>query len=308
MNAAASSLLVSTVIPTFNRHLMVQRAVDSALGQTYEHQEIIVVDDGSTDETSTVLHERYGSSIRYVWQKNGGVSTARNCGMRLARGEFIALLDSDDAWHPTKLEKQVAFLNHHPDYGMVLTDVNRVDAAGNVIDVFRRRDVLRVDGDVLADVVLNPSLVPASILIRRHVFERLGGFDESLRTAEDIEFHLRVAAAFKVGIIDEALTIAARANDGLSSEATSDADYVRVVECFVSRERARIAPNIRRRALYGLYERAARSACKSARIPESWRYSALAVAYARSVPEVIRIAEVVALSARVIGARALRRR
>jgi glycosyltransferase involved in cell wall biosynthesis len=307
MSSAAASPLVSTVIPTYNRRALIQRSVDSALAQTYPRQEIIVVDDGSTDGTGDLLRELFGARIRYVWQRNGGVSSARNHGMRLARGELIALLDSDDLWDATKLEKQVAFLADHTDYGMVLTDVRRVDGAGKPIDVFRRRDVIRADGDVLADVLLNPALVPASILIRRQVFEQLGGFDESLRTAEDIEFHLRIAAAFKVGVIDEVLTIAARANDGLSSLATSDSDYVRVMEHFVRDQQARLSPTTRCAALFALYERAARSACMSARIRQGWRYSALAARRVRSVPDATKVANVMLLSGRVIAARVLRR-
>jgi glycosyltransferase involved in cell wall biosynthesis len=308
MSSSIASPLVSTVIPTYDRRGLIERAVDSALAQTYRTQEVIVVDDGSTDGTGELLRERYGERIRYVWQRNGGVSNARNQGMRLARGDFIALLDSDDLWEPTKVEKQVGFLRAHPDFGMVLTDVRRVDGAGNPIDVFRRRDVIRADGDALADVLRNPALVPASILIRRSVFERLGGFDESLRTAEDIEFHLRIAAAFKIGVIEDILTTAARSNDGLSSLATSDSDYVQVVEKFIADHAERLSHAARRAALFALYERTARSACKSGRIWQGWHYWARAATRVRSRHEAASMAEVLLLSARVAGVRLFRRR
>ena len=307
ITAAAALPLVSTVIPTYNRRGLIQRAVDSALAQTYPHQEVIVIDDGSTDGTGDFLREHYGARISYVWQNNGGVSNARNHGMRLARGEFIALLDSDDLWDATKLEKQVAFLRAHAGYGMVLTDVRRVDGTGKPIDVFRRRDVIRADGDILADLVQNPALVPASILLRRQVLAQLGGFDESLRTAEDIEFHLRVAAAFKVGVIDEILTIAACANDGLSSMATSDSDYVGVMEHFLRAQQGRLSPATRRAALFALYERTARSACMSGRVLQGWRYGAFAAARVRSGGDVTKVANVLLLSGRIVAARVLRR-
>jgi glycosyltransferase involved in cell wall biosynthesis len=299
--------LVSTVIPTFNRRDFITRAVDSAFAQTYTHQEVIVVDDGSTDGTEQLLRERYGERIRYVAQPNGGVSNARNHGMRLARGELIALLDSDDEWEPSKLEKQVEFLSARPDYGMVLTDVRRVDGQRRPIDVFRRRDVIRTDGDVLLDLLLNPSLVPASVLFRRQVFERLGGFDETLRTAEDIEFHLRIAAAFKIGVIEEGLTIAMRGHDGLSNAASSDSDYARVVEQFIAAQGARIPARIRRSALFMTYERNARSAHVSHRSGSAWGYTGRALLNAGTWNDLLAIQRVVLLGARVLAARAARR-
>lgn len=258
--------LVSTIIPTFNRRDVVRRAIASALAQTYSNQEIIVVDDGSTDDTKTVLEAEYGDRIRYVHQANSGVSAARNKGMRLAQGDFIALLDSDDQWCVDKIQKQVTFLLSHPDFGMAVTDVRRVNPDGCEIDIFRRREVQPVDGDVLEYVVLNPSLVPASILIRREVVDRLGGFDESLRTAEDIEFHLRIAERYRIGVIEEPLTIAERGGVGLSGEASSDTDYVRVVEVFLNRMRRRLSSAKRRKALFTTYTRNSISAFRSRRL------------------------------------------
>jgi hypothetical protein len=224
----------------------------------------------------------------------------------LARGAFIALLDSDDLWEATKLEKQVEFLRKRPDFGMVITDVKRVDRAGAPIDLFRRRDVIPVDGDVLAYVLLNPALAPASALLRRVVLDEVGGFDESLNTAEDVEFHLRVAAQFKIGVIEEPLTIAARGGDGLSSAAGSEDDYVRVVEKFVSRQSSRLTRATKRAALFALYERNARSACKSGRILQGYRYAARALALARSTTELARVTDAIALGLRVLAARAYR--
>lgn len=285
--------LVSTVIPTFNRSSMVRRAIDSALQQTHSRQEIIVVDDGSTDGTEDSLREHYGERITYVSQANSGVSSARNHGMRLANGEFIALLDSDDEWEPGKLEKQVDFLCAHPDYGMVVTDVRRIDAKRNTIDIFRRRDVTPKDGDVFSDVLLNPALAPASAMLRKDVFVRLGGFDESLRTAEDIEFHLRVAASYKIGVIEESLTIAMRSGDGLSSDANSDSDYIRVVENVIRKERDRISPEVRNAALFTTYSRAARSAFLSGRMIMGSGYMIHALVFVRSLRDVSAIGRLV---------------
>ena len=121
---------VSVIIPTYNRRTYVQEAIDSVLAQTYPDYEIIVIDDGSTDGTDQVLHARYGDRIRYVWQENQGESAARNRGIALARGEYIALLDSDDLWLPDKLAKQIPFLDSHPGAVLALPQVWQINANG----------------------------------------------------------------------------------------------------------------------------------------------------------------------------------
>lgn len=252
--------LVSTIIPTYNRRDELPRAIDSALAQSHVEQEVLVVDDGSTDGTAEMLAERYADRVRCIPRPNGGVSGARNLGMRESRGEFIALLDSDDEWLPTKLEKQLDLLRAHPDWGMVLCDVQRVDAAHRPTDVLRRREQIPRDGDVLLPLLRMPSLVPASVLMRRSVFDTVGGFDESLRTAEDIDFHLRVAARFGIGVVEEPLVLAMRGHEGLSTYAGTQADYVRVMERFVFAESGRIPAAHAHDALFTAYIRNARSA------------------------------------------------
>ena len=114
--------LVSVVVPTYDYGCFVAEAVASALAQTYPHREVIVVDDGSTDDTREVLAP-YSDRIRYIFQSNQGLSAARNTGIRAAQGEFIALLDSDDVWHPRKLEVQMHFLHDLPEVGLLGTDL-----------------------------------------------------------------------------------------------------------------------------------------------------------------------------------------
>jgi glycosyltransferase involved in cell wall biosynthesis len=303
-----ANLLVSTVIPTFNRRTLVCRAIDSALAQTYSAQEIIVIDDGSTDGTEFALSERYGEKIRYLKQANAGVSRARNHGMSLARGAFIALLDSDDEWQGDKLDRQVAFLQSRPDYGMVLTDVQRVDSERRPIDRFYRREVIEHDGDVLTQILANPALVPASVLMRREVWEQLGGFDETLRTAEDIEFHLRVAANYSVGVIAEPLTIAMRGHAGLSEDSGSESDYVHVVEQFIARHAGRIPRPVIRGALFATYARNGRSAILSRRFGRGIGYGAKAlvrVSSGRDLLTVARLASTVLQSGGVVLMRAV---
>lgn len=247
------------------------RAIETVLAQTRAVDEIIVIDDGSTDGTEQLLRARYGDRVRYVWQANAGVSAARNHGMRLARGRYFALLDSDDEWLPEKTERQLAWLEAHPEAGMVLCDVERVDSEGRLIDVFRRRDVIREDGQVLRWVIHNPALAPASAILRREVFEDIGGFDESLRTAEDIDFHLRIAQRWPIGVVEQSLVRAMRGHDGLSAEASTYDDYVRVVERAVHAARGQVADAELDRALAGTYARNARGMLIRGRWRDGWR-------------------------------------
>lgn len=246
------------IIPTYNRRDLLPRAIDSVLAQTHPVDEIVVIDDGSTDGTGDMLQQRYGDRVRHVWQANAGVSAARNHGMRLARGRYLALLDSDDTWLPAKTALQLAFLEAHPDFGMVLCDVERVDGEYRHIDVFRRRDVIREDGWALRWLIHNPALVPASAMLRRQVVEQIGGFDEALRTAEDLEFHLRVARHWKIGVVEQPLVRAMRGHEGLSAADSTYTDYVRVVEKAVADARGTLDDGELDAALAGTYLRNAR--------------------------------------------------
>ena len=246
------------IIPTYNRRDLLPRAIDSVLAQTRRVDEIIVVDDGSTDGTADMLQARYGERVKHVWQSNAGVSAARNHGLRLARGRYLALLDSDDEWLPEKTALQVAFLESRPDFGMVVCDVERIDGDYRHIDVFHRREVIREDGWALRWLLHNPALIPASVMLRRQVVDQLGGFDEALRTAEDLEFHLRVARHWPIGVVELALVRAMRGHDGLSAASSTYDDYVRVVEAAVAGARGTLDDGELDAALAGTYLRNAR--------------------------------------------------
>ena len=254
--------LVSAIIPTYNRGTILPRALESVLAQTRQPDEVIVIDDGSTDGTGDMLAEtfahRFGKRLHYVWQPNAGVSAARNHGMRLARGDFFAFLDSDDTWLPDKTQRQADWLAGHADYGMVLCDVERTDDALRRIDVFRRRDVIPADGWVLRWLLHNPSLAPVSAMMRRQVFEDVGGFDERLRTAEDIEYHQRIAARWRIGVFDEILASAVRGHQGLSATSSTYDDYVAVMEQAVELARGKVEDAEHLHALGAAYVRNAR--------------------------------------------------
>jgi glycosyltransferase involved in cell wall biosynthesis len=252
------SVEVSVVIPTYNRRVLVARAVRSVLAQTCQVEEIIVIDDGSTDGTVDALAAEFGDRIRVQWQANAGVSAARNRGLQMARGHYLALLDSDDEWLPEKIALQLPWLQARPDFGMVLCDVQLMHQGRPGYNILRRRDSVPHDGNVLKWVLMQPSMTPSSVLIRREVFDQTGGFNESLRTAEDLDFHCRVAAAFKIGVIEQPLVRATILLGGLSSLGQTYDDYLRVIEGHVAASAGQVDVLDQRRALARAYGRNAR--------------------------------------------------
>lgn len=274
----------SVIIPTWNRRELVARAIDSVLDQTREVEEIIVVDDGSTDGTGEVLAQRYGERITVLVQANAGVSAARNRGLAMARGRYLALLDSDDVWLPEKIARQVAFLESNPGIGLVLCDVVRVGVDGATIDVFERRVQIPEDGPALRWVLRDPALAPLSALMRREVHEDVGGFDESLRTAEDLDFHLRVAARWGIGVVPEPLARALRGHDGLSALASTEDDYIAVIERAAEAAKGAVPEDARRQALATAYVKNAESSVWRQRYGEAWALARKAWALGPEAP------------------------
>ena len=300
------SLLVSTIIPTFDRKSDVIVAIGSALAQTHRDQEIIVVDDGSRDGTREHVESAFGRQVTILRTERLGVSGARNHGMAAARGEFIALLDSDDEWRPEKLAAQVRYLEARPDFGMVLTDVAQIDRDRHEFACLVRREAIPVDGDVLKYVLRFPTLVPSSVLFRRRVLDDVGGFDARLPTAEDLDFHLRVALRWKIGVIPEPLTRAMRGHDGLSSLPRTYADYLGVVERFVN-SHPEVPEQDRRAALHAAAVRNLRGLLVMGRLGDALSVGARAARRARSAADVLALVSLSPLLARAALKWALRR-
>ena len=284
--------LVSAVIPTFNRAQDVCIAVGTAVAQTYpaEALEIVVVDDGGSDDTEAVLTRAFGARVRYLKKPNGGVSAARNFGMTAARGAYLALLDDDDEWTPTKIARQVEVLERRPEIGMVITDVERMDEHRKGFETFRRREFIPADGWVLPAVLRNPALAPASAMFRREVFVATGGFDTSLRTAEDLDFHLRVAVRFQEAVIAEPLTRAMRGHQGLSALSRTNRDYLDVIERFLRAHGGAVAKADRDAALFWAYARNARGFLWDGELKAALALAARAAARARTRPELAELA------------------
>jgi glycosyltransferase involved in cell wall biosynthesis len=181
---------VSVIIPTHNRSKLLRVAVESVLAQTYPAIEIIVVDDGSTDDTAAVIAE-YAGRVTYIEQANAGVAAARNTGFRASSGEFINFLDDDDTFLPTKIERQVAVLEAQPEAGLVHCGYHHVDEEGTVLDT---TGVLP-EGHVLKELICESFLTVHSPLIRRQCLEQVGLFDEVLPWTADWDLWLRIALA-----------------------------------------------------------------------------------------------------------------
>ncbi len=301
--------LVSAVIPTFNRARDVCIAVGTAAAQTYPASglEIIVVDDGGSDDTEAVLTRDFGSRVRYLNKPNGGVSAARNFGMKAAQGAYIALLDDDDEWLPTKIERQVELLENRPDIGMVITDVERMDEQRQGFEIFRRREFIPEDGWVLPHVLRNPALAPASAMFRREVFETTGGFDASLRTAEDLDFHLKVARRYQEAVIAEPLTRAMRGHQGLSALARTNRDYLEVIERFLRQHGDSVARSDRDAALFWAYARNARGFLWEGTLQEAVTLAGKAATRARTRTELTELARLGLDVAKNAAVRARRR-
>lgn len=284
--------MVSAIIPTFNRRNQIAYAVSSALAQTYPAAllEIIVVDDGGSDDTAEVLARLWGDRVRVLHKPNGGVASARNHGLAAARGELLAFLDSDDQWLPTKIEKQVQYLAEHPQFGMVLTDVEELTEASVSAGIYRRRTYLPEDGYILRWVLRNPALVPPSVLMRRAVYEEIGGFDESLPTAEDLDYHLRIARRWPIGVIEEPLVLVRRSNSGLSGLERTYEDQFFVVQRFLEQHVDAIAPRDRDAALFAATVRLARGMLLRRDVGGAIRQAASGARYAREPGDARRLA------------------
>lgn len=192
--------VVSVVIPTYNRADLLPSALDSVLAQTHPHLEVLVVDDGSTDDTLRVL-EGYGERIAVVRQDNAGPSAARNHGIRKTTGAFVAFLDSDDVWLPDKLARQLEVFAAHPDTGMVGGGCRYMDAEGNDLGgVTRCPHVIPLE-DFQIFTALPGSA--SNAVIRRKALEEVGLFDDTLQRAEDRELWMRIAERYPVRGVPE---------------------------------------------------------------------------------------------------------
>ena len=233
MNKIGRKPQVSVIIPTYNRGWILKEAIDSVLTQDYKDFELIVVDDGSTDNTSEILAS-YGNGIRVLFQENKGVSAARNRGIAEASGQFIAFIDSDDLWLPQKLSTQVEFFNQTPDALICQTEEVWIRKGKRVNPKMRHKKP--------SGMIFEPSLElclvsPSAVMIRRVLFDRVGEFDVTLPACEDYDLWLRISCRFPVHLIDTPLIIKRGGhNDQLSSMKGLDKFRIKAIENIIKSE------------------------------------------------------------------------
>ena len=201
MAAKSKKPLVSVIIPTYNRGWVLREAIDSVLAQDFRDFELIVVDDGSTDNTGQIL-DSYHQDLMGIRQPNTGVSAARNRGIAAAAGQLLAFLDSDDLWLPRKLSSQVNFFNSNPD------------AVINQTEEIWIRNGVRVNPKTrhhkLSGMIFEPSLAlclvsPSAVMMKRTLFDEVGLFDEDLPACEDYDLWLRISWRYPVHLIETPL-------------------------------------------------------------------------------------------------------
>lgn len=227
--------LVSVVIPTYNRISTLPVSVDSVLRQTYNNLEVIVVDDGSTDGTGSFVRGLADGRVRYVQNdENRGPAAARNLGVRLAQGEYVAFQDSDDEWHPDKLEKQMKAM---------LDPAEKVDLVYCAYTRYRgqtRQETIPSEelplgckqGEILPVLLLQPLIGTPTIVVKKSSFVQTGGFNETLHTFEDYEFTVRFSQSYRIGFVEQSLV---KVNDSPDSVDKRFADRVRT-QAYIVRE------------------------------------------------------------------------
>ncbi|WP_052594542.1 glycosyltransferase [Aureispira sp. CCB-QB1] len=197
-------ILVSVIIPAYKAGQYIEETIQGVLNQTHDNFELIIVDDGSPDNQAEVIAPIVASDnrIQYIKQKNGGVSSARNHGFRLSKGNFLAFLDADDIWLPNNLEVKLAKFATDKAFGLVHSDMAIMDGNSQLTGETKSGK----EGYILDDLLSwNGTCVPtpSSILVRREVVEKVGGFDLELSNAADQEFFFRVAKDYKIGRVPE---------------------------------------------------------------------------------------------------------
>jgi glycosyltransferase involved in cell wall biosynthesis len=225
--------LISCIVPVFNGERYLAEALNSIMAQTYKPLEVIVADDGSSDDTAGVAG-RYGRRVCYLWQANQGPAAARNLGLTAAKGDFLAFLDSDDLWHPEKLERQMARFRARPELEYCVTQVQNFrtpkdGATANGLENYYVERPL-------------PGYVTQSLLVRRSFFDRIGPFNTALTHGDDTDWYLRAKeSGAEMELLPDAL-VYRRIHDANLSQvqaAQSREEYLHILKGALDRRRLR---------------------------------------------------------------------
>lgn len=251
---------VSVIIATFNRGDMIVESLESVMNQTYTDFEVIVVDDGSTDNTEEAL-KPYFDRITYIRQDNAGAAAARNRGGEVAKGEYIAFQDSDDIWLPDKLKKQIAFFERNPQYTMATCNgiiFGIPEEAGRLAIAQKRAKRLEKEGVTLRSTFMKSSIRCVAMILKRSVFEEVGGFDTDMRSSIDLELAFRVLTKYKIGFQNDAMIKIRMHSDNLGKDRErGQLENIKAIrkllEGFPEAERIIGPKNVRKRLAYRYY-------------------------------------------------------
>ena len=217
--------LISIVLPTFNRRRFLEQAVSSVVNQTFREWELLVVDDGSDDESWKTIQKFHDSRIYYLYQQNQGVSRARNTGIQLSRFPWICFLDSDDYWKPTKLQRQLEILERHPEYRVIYTDEIWIRKGRRV----NPKKIHRKYGGWIYHRCLPLCIMsPSSVLLERSIVQQVGLFDVDFPVCEDYEMWLRISCRYPIFFLREPLIVKVGGHDDQLSQSLWGLDRYRV--------------------------------------------------------------------------------
>lgn len=210
--------LISIITPTYNRADFIEQAVDSVLGQTYANFELLIVDDGSTDNTRELLAPALEDPrVYYFHQENQGQSVARNLALSHAKGDFVCFLDSDNYWPTGKLEHQVELFRQHPDYDVIYGDIIVIDEKGEEVS---RKNMKRYSGHIARYMIRDNCVSMNTAMARRRCFNELGAMSGERRVADDYDLWLRFSARFRFLYVPEFFAYYRVMDDQISSDKT----------------------------------------------------------------------------------------
>lgn len=199
----------SVLIAAYNHGRYIREALQSVFTQTIKDFEIIIIDDGSLDNTRTIIENeikiRSDFSIKFLFQENQGLSSTRNRAIKESKGDYIAFLDSDDVFYSQKIEKSFQYLDSHPEIAGVYSDITLIDQDGQFLREWLKYKKHFGEGNIYINLIYECFFIPGSVVFRREVFDKVGGFDPNIKSVEDIDMWLRICRSYKVGVIREPL-------------------------------------------------------------------------------------------------------
>jgi glycosyltransferase involved in cell wall biosynthesis len=217
---------ISLIIPTHNREKLLTKTIQSVLNQTVKVDEIIIIDDGSIDNTKNIVNNYQNDTIKYIYQDNKGVSSARNNGIRLARNEWLCFLDSDDIWEEKKIEKQINF--HNQNAHILLSHTDELWMFNDKI-IKQKKHQLKPSGFCFEENIPNTLIGASTIMIHKKVLQDIGCFDEELIACEDYDLWLRILRKYELGLVNEKLITKIAGHENQLSFSTKLMDKYRVL-------------------------------------------------------------------------------